>query len=95
MKIDDQLIQKLEKLSMIHLKETEKNTIKKDLNEIIEFVENLNEIDVDNIEASFSTVNTGTPMREDDTYCNKDIVNKIKQNAPHMESNFFIVPQII
>jgi len=93
--IEDQLISKLEKLSMIKLKEQERETIKKDLSEIIEFVENLNEIDVSELSSSFTMVEGGTPFRDDTPQCDKEIVEKIKQNAPKMEENFFIVPQII
>ena len=95
MVVDDQLVRKLEKLSMLELSEDEKVLIKKDLNEIINFVENLNEIDVSEVDASFKTVEYGTLMREDLSNCDKNIINGIYKNAPKMEDNFFIVPQII
>jgi len=95
MVVDDKLIQKLEKLSMLELDESEKELIKKDLAEIISFVNNLNEVDVSEVEASFSTVNYGTPTRVDEVSCDKSIVEGIYKNAPKMEDNFFIVPQII
>ena len=95
MVVDDKLIQKLEKLSMLELNENEKEIIKKDLAEIISFVDNLNEVDVSGVETSFSTVDYGTPMREDIVSCDKNIVEGIYKNAPKMQDYFFIVPQII
>ena len=81
MVVDDKLIAKLEKLSMLKLNKDEKDIIKKDLEEIISFVDNLKEVDVSKMEASFSTVDYGTPVREDFPDCNKDIVEGIYKNA--------------
>ena len=38
--------------------------IKNDIAQMLEFVNNLNEVDVSNVEATFSTISGGTPFRE-------------------------------
>jgi len=92
MKIDEKLLAKLEKLSM--LKADNKEEMIKDLNQIVEFVEILNEVNTDNIEATFNTLNTSTPLREDIPVDN-DAIKTILANAPKVDGNYFIVPKII
>jgi len=92
MKIDEKLLAKLEKLSM--LKADNKEEMIKDLNQIVEFVEILNDVDTSNIEATFNTLNTPTPLREDIPVDN-DAIKTILAHAPKVDGNYFIVPKII
>jgi len=92
MKIDEKLLAKLEKLSM--LKADNKEEMINELNQIVEFVEILNEVNTDGIEATFSTLNSSTPLREDIPVDN-DAIKTILANAPKVDGNYFIVPKII
>ena len=92
MKIDEKLLAKLEKLSM--LKADNKEEMIKDLNQIVEFVEILNEVNTDGIEATFNTLNTPTPLREDIPKDN-DAIKTVLAHAPKVDGNYFIVPKII
>ncbi len=95
MTVDDKLIDKLAKLSSLEIDESKKENLKSELADIIDFVENLNEIDVSNIEATFSTIEGGTPLREDTPKQDLELSNHILQNAPKSEDGYFIVPKII
>jgi len=92
MKIDEKLLAKLEKLSMIQVED--KESMINDLNQIVEFVDILNEVDASNIEATFNTLNAATPMR-DDIPVDNDALKTILANAPKVDGNYFIVPKII
>ena len=92
MKIDEQLLSRLEKLSM--LKIDDKNSMLDELNKIVDFVEVLGEIDTSNIEATFNSLNSSTPIRED-KQVDSDVIATIIANAPKTEANYFIVPKII
>jgi aspartyl-tRNA(Asn)/glutamyl-tRNA(Gln) amidotransferase subunit C len=92
MKIDEKLLAKLEKLSM--LKADNKEEMIKDLNQIVEFVDILNDVNTDGIDATFNTLNASTPLRED-IPVNSDVINTILENAPKVDGNYFIVPKII
>jgi len=94
-KVDDKLIEKLEKLSSLKLDSSKKEKIKNDLTQMLEFVENLNDIDVSNVEATFSTVSGGTALREDIPYQDLELSKHILNNAPKSENGYFIVPKII
>ncbi len=92
MKIDEKLLSKLEKLSMIKV-ENKKEMID-ELNQIVEFVEILNEVDTNNVDATFNTLDVSTPLR-DDIPVQNDAIKTILANAPKVEGDYFVVPKII
>jgi aspartyl-tRNA(Asn)/glutamyl-tRNA(Gln) amidotransferase subunit C len=92
MKIDETLVKRLETLSMVEIED--KTSMAKDLAEIVEFVEMLNELDTDSIDATFSTLDISANLRED-TPVNNEIVKEILQKAPKSKDGYFIVPKII
>jgi aspartyl-tRNA(Asn)/glutamyl-tRNA(Gln) amidotransferase subunit C len=95
MTVDDKLIAKLEKLSSLQVDDSRKEKLKSELADIINFVENLNDIDVSHIEATFRTIEGGTPLREDVAIQDLDLSNHILKHAPKSEDGYFIVPKII
>ncbi|MBP9616037.1 MAG: Asp-tRNA(Asn)/Glu-tRNA(Gln) amidotransferase subunit GatC [Aliarcobacter sp.] len=95
MTVDDNLIAKLSKLSSLEIDDSKKEKLKAELGDIINFVENLNEIDVSGIEATFSTIEGGTPLREDIAVQDLELSSNIMKHAPNSEDGYFIVPKII
>lgn len=95
MKVDVKTLEKLEKLSQIEIKSEKKDEMIDNLSEIVSFVENLNELDLSDKDASFTTLEGGTPFREDEPSQNSEVIDIILQNAPKKEDSFFVVPKII
>ncbi len=95
MTVDDNLIAKLSKLSSLEIDESKKENLKAELADIINFVENLEEIDVSGIEATFSTIEGGSPLREDISKQDLELSEHILKNAPKSENGYFVVPKII
>ncbi|KAB7886489.1 Asp-tRNA(Asn)/Glu-tRNA(Gln) amidotransferase subunit GatC [Poseidonibacter ostreae] len=95
MTVDDNLIAKLSKLSSLEIDESKKENLKAELADIINFVENLKEIDVSGIEATFSTIEGGSPLREDVASQDLELSNHILKHAPKSENGYFVVPKII
>ncbi len=95
MKIDSDLLTKLEKLSSLYIEESKREEIIEELSKILEFVEILNELDLDSQEATFTTVEGGTPFREDIAKVDGNVIKTILENAPKTDEGFFIVPKII
>ena len=95
MHIDDTVLAKLEKLSHLRIDDSKKEEVKEQLSGILDYIENLNELDTDALSASFSTLNGGTPLRADLPRENTDIAENILKNAPKGADDFFIVPAII
>ena len=95
MTIDDKTIDKLAKLSSLEISEDSKENLKSELADIVNFVENLNEIDVSSVEATFTTIAGGQPLRQDIIDASEELSAHIMNNAPKTEDNYFIVPPII
>jgi aspartyl-tRNA(Asn)/glutamyl-tRNA(Gln) amidotransferase subunit C len=95
MQIDDKVLANLEKLSHLRIDESKKEAVKSQLTEILAYVENLNELDTKNLSATFSTLEGGTPMREDIPQSDADVAKDILSHAPNAKDDFFIVPAII
>ena len=92
MKIDVKVIEKLENLSMVEVEDKEK--MAKELEEIVNFVEMLNELDTEDIEPSFRVLDVTTPLRDDEPK-RSDIIKEVLAHAPKAKDGYFIVPKII
>ena len=95
MTIDNTTIDKLAKLSSLTIEDDQKESLANELAEIVNFVENLNEIDVSHVDATFTTIDGGQPLREDRSFKEDGMSDKIMANAPKSDDNYFIVPTII
>ncbi|NOX16113.1 MAG: Asp-tRNA(Asn)/Glu-tRNA(Gln) amidotransferase subunit GatC [Epsilonproteobacteria bacterium] len=95
MQIDDKLLTKLEKLSALQIDANKREETIEELSKIVQFVEILNELDLREEEATFTTVKGGTPFREDAPSVNPEVIQTILANAPKTENGYFVVPKII
>lgn len=95
MQVDLNVLKKLEKLSHLHIDEDKQEEVMQQLTNILGYVENLNELDTSSLDASFSTLSGGTPLREDTPREANDIAKDILSHAPNAQDDFFIVPAII
>ncbi len=93
--IDNTVLAKLEKLSMLKIEDEKKEELATQLTEILSYVENLSELNTDDLSATFSTLEGGTPLREDKPKTQPEIAQHIFAHAPNTENDFFIVPKII
>lgn len=91
MTIDDKLLAKLENLSALQVPEAKKDEIKGQISEILNFVENLNAVDLG---AQIPPKSAKTHLR-DDIPRKSEVIESILKNAPKAEDRFFIVPKII
>ncbi len=94
-KIDENLLERLQTLSMISIAQEKKGEVLEDLNRFLEFVENLNSLDLEGLDATFNPLEAAAPLRKDEPHLDTSIGEKILQRAPKSADNFFIVPKII
>ena len=66
----------------------------KDLNSIIKFVDQLNELNIDNIEPLSSVVNEDVTLR-DDKIQKINFKDDILKNSPENNENYYVVPKVI
>ena len=94
MKIDKNTINKIARLSRIKLDGKESEDYIKDLNSILDWVEQLNEINTDNVEPLTNISSSVLPKRDD---ISEDInsTEEILENAPEKLEGFFSVPKVV
>ncbi len=94
MKIDKNTINKIARLSRIKLDDKESEDYIKDLNSILDWVEQLNEVNTENIEPLSNISSSILPTRED---VSKDAnsSDEILENAPDKLEGFFAVPKVV
>lgn len=95
MVVDDKLLDKLAKLSSIKISKEQKESLKGEFSDILTFIDNLNSIDVSGVEASYTTLKGGTPLREDIVQKDEEFVSTLFRNAPKSENGYFVVPKIL
>lgn len=95
MQVDNELLNRLEKLSFLKVSDEKREEIINQLSEIVSFVDNLSELNTESVDDKFAMNDEATLLREDTPYCNTDINESILKNAPLSDDNFFIVPKII
>lgn len=98
MSIDKDTVRKVANLARIDLPEERLEPMANELSGILDWIEQLNEVDVDGVEAMASTVEVALPMRDDvlaDGPTGGHQPEKVVANAPKTEDNFFVVPKVV
>ncbi len=94
MSIDKNQVKKVAKLSRISIEEDKLESLSKDLSSILNFVEQLNNIDTKKIKPLSSIVDKTLEPRIDKVKEGK-IKNEILKNSPDKNEDFFIVPKVV
>ena len=96
MSVDKDNVIKIANLSKISFKDHEIEEILVDLNQIIEWVDQLAEVDTDKISPTFSSFEDDKGMKKrEDIVSDGDYREDITINAPNSEEGFFLVPKVI
>ncbi|WP_456456188.1 Asp-tRNA(Asn)/Glu-tRNA(Gln) amidotransferase subunit GatC [Nitratifractor sp.] len=93
--MDISVLEKLEKLSHLRIAEEKREEVLGQLSKILAYVENLKELDTEKLDSYFSTLEGGTPLREDFPLNDPEVPKIILEHAPEVRDDFFIVPAII
>lgn len=94
MKISKDDIIKVSELARLEFKEEELEKFTEQLGNILEYIEQLNELDTDNVEPTSHVLDMSTPLREDKVV-EWLSTEEVLKNAPESEDDFFVVPQVI
>ena len=94
MTIDLKTIKHISKLSRISVDNEKAIKLEGDLNSIFKFIEKLNEIKTDNIEPLTSIAETTLRLRSDEIKSG-NIRDKILQNSPKENKDYFVVPKVV
>ncbi|HZH64312.1 MAG TPA: Asp-tRNA(Asn)/Glu-tRNA(Gln) amidotransferase subunit GatC [Flavisolibacter sp.] len=94
MQVDDALIDKLSRLSMLEFDEAERPQIKNDLEKMIGFIDKLKELDTTGVEPLLHISGARNVLR-DDVPGKMLTKEEALQNAPLHNKDFFLVPKVI
>ncbi len=93
-KIDSYLLKKLARLARLEISENKEKSLINDMNQIIEFVDQLNEVNTDDAIPLNSVTGHHLPLRKDKV-SEGDISDSVLKNAPEKTSGYFVVPKVI
>ncbi|MEL6754237.1 MAG: Asp-tRNA(Asn)/Glu-tRNA(Gln) amidotransferase subunit GatC [Pseudomonadota bacterium] len=87
-------VKKVARLSRIAVAEERLEGLAGELNGILDWIEQLNEVDVDGVAPMTSVIETKLPQRED-VVTDGNKPDEILANAPRSEDGFFVVPKAV
>ena len=94
MAVDADTVRRIAHLARIAVAENEVDHLKGELNAMLSFVEQLDEVNVEGVEPMTSV----TPMamkKRADVVTDGEIAEDVVRNAPMSEDNFFLVPKVV
>jgi len=94
MAIDAATVRKVARLARIAEPEEKLEALTKELNGIMTWIEQLNEVNTDGVEPMTSAVAAALPMR-DDVVTDGGDAGKVLSNAPKTVDGFFVVPKVV
>ena len=94
MSVDAATVRRISHLARIAVAEDEVEHLRRELNAMLAFVEQLSEVDVTGVEPMTSVTPMAMKMRTD-VVTDGGIVEQIMQNAPETDDNYFLVPKVI
>ncbi|WP_398471365.1 Asp-tRNA(Asn)/Glu-tRNA(Gln) amidotransferase subunit GatC [Tardiphaga sp.] len=94
MSVDAATVRRIAHLARIAVKEDEVPHLQGELNAMLAFVEQLQEVNVDGVEPMTSVMPMEMKKRID-AVTDGEIVDLVTRNAPDADDNFFLVPKVV
>jgi aspartyl-tRNA(Asn)/glutamyl-tRNA(Gln) amidotransferase subunit C len=94
MAIDAATVRRVAKLARIAEPEARLEPLARELSSILDWIEQLNEVDVEGVVPMTSAVAATLPMRDDVVGDGGDAA-RVLSNAPKSADGFFIVPKVV
>lgn len=94
MSVDKSTVARIARLARIHVPEERQQTLSSELNGILAWIEELNEVDTDKVEPLASVTGHSLPRR-DDVVTDGDRVDEVLANVPETAGGFIVVPKVV
>mgnify|MGYP000229891225 FL=1 len=94
MSIDKATVEKVAKLARIKTTDAENEKFTSELNGILNWIEQLNDVDTKGVEPMTSVVEMTLYKREDDV-TDGGYTDKVTANAPESQQDYFVVPKVV
>lgn len=92
--MEEKVVFEVANLARLKLSQEEASIFPKQFSDIVNFIENLKEVDTENVEPFYQLIIEETPYRDDvpsDSISNQEAI----KNAPNSEGGFFVVPRVV
>ena len=94
MEVDEAAVHRIARLARIKVTDAEAKALEKELSGILDWVKQLDKVDVKGIEPMTSVTPMTLKKREDEV-TDGEIADDVVANAPAREDHFFVVPKVV
>jgi aspartyl-tRNA(Asn)/glutamyl-tRNA(Gln) amidotransferase subunit C len=94
MSVDKETVRRIAKLARIALDDSQAAAMEQELNALLAWVEQLQEVNVEGVAPMTSVVEQRLKMR-DDVVTDGGYAEDLMKNAPLAEGHFFVVPKVV
>lgn len=94
MSVDQNTVRRIARLARIAVRDDELSSLEGELNSILDWVEQLREVNTDGVEPMTSAVAMTMKMR-DDVVTSGNLQAEVTRNAPGSEDGFYVVPKVV
>ncbi len=94
MEVDEATVRRIARLARIQVTDEEASNLKGELSGILQWVEQLGEVDTDNVEPMTCVVPIQLKQR-DDVVTDGEKATDVVANAPMSENSFYVVPTVV
>ena len=94
MSLDPATVRRIAKLARLHVEEDDLPRLQSELNGILGWIEQLNEVDVEGVEPLAGAASMALRMR-DDVVTDGGIQDAVLSNAPGRVGPFYAVPKVV
>ena len=94
MQVDEKTVRRIARLARIKITDAEAQSLDKELPQILEWVEQLDEVDTSGVEPMTRVVAQKLKMLED-VVADGEKAEEVTANAPLSEDHFFVVPKVV
>ena len=94
MSLDQATVARIARLARISVPEEQTAHLADELSRILDWIEQLNEVDTENVEPMRSVMEIERDWRED-TVTDGGMAPQVLENAPEREDGYFVVPKVV
>jgi|TARA_A100001037_G_scaffold291963_1_gene306661 aspartyl-tRNA(Asn)/glutamyl-tRNA(Gln) amidotransferase subunit C len=94
MAIDKAKVKEIAKLARMKVADNDESELAKELNQILDWIEQLDEVDTKNV-LPVTSVTSEILSQRDDKVTNLDQKDKVLANSPSDNSDFYVVPKVV
>lgn len=94
MQVDEATVRRIARLARIKITDEEASALKGELSGILDWVEQLDEVDTSAVEPMTRVVAQDLHKRKDEV-TDGEIASTVVANAPLSEDDFFVVPKVV